>query len=134
MPCWMPQPMRIPSDLPAWRYLLPAIVWGSIVSWASLTSTASFPTVNMVSFDKVVHVGIYFVFSMLLFYGIIKQAASNKKKQFIPVFVLLIASLLGISIEVLQALGTADRSFEMLDILANIIGSLWGVTAFSLFH
>lgn len=47
---------------------------------------------------------------------------------------ILIASLLGLSMEVLQYTGNAGRSFEMLDILANIIGSLLGVAAVSLIH
>lgn len=130
----MPQPTKTRFKLYRGLYLAPAIIWGGLIIWGSLTSTSQFPDVNIVSFDKVIHVAIYFVFSVLLFYGIIKQAASNKKKQFILVLTLLIASLLGVSLEVLQYLGTAGRSFEMLDILANIIGSFLGVAAFSLFH
>lgn len=115
-------------------FLLPALLWGSVIIWGSLASPLQLPASSLLSFDKVIHVGIYFVFSVLLFYGIIKQGASLNKRQHISLITILIASLLGLSMEVLQYTGNAGRSFEMLDILANIIGSLLGVAAVSLIH
>lgn len=115
-------------------HLMPAVAWGVVIAYLSLTSPEALPKVQWSMFDKLAHVGVYFIFSGLLYYGILKQAASYTKKQFLLVLTLLIASLLGISLEVLQYVGSAGRSFEMLDILANIIGSFVGIAAYSLFH
>lgn len=48
--------------------------------------------------------------------------------------ILLAAIALGTVLEVLQYSITSDRTFEMLDNLANIIGSLLGIVSFRLLN
>lgn len=115
--------------------MLPAVLWGGLIIVLSLLSPAQMPKVAVWSFDKLAHVGVYFIFCLLLLYGMHSGTASyDKKKHYFSVLTLLIASILGISMEVLQYVGQAGRTFEMLDILANIIGNFAGIAVYSMFH
>ncbi len=116
-------------------HMLPAILWAGMIIVLSLLSPTRMPSVDIWSFDKLAHIGVYFIFSLLLLYGMHAGSASyDKKKQYFSVLTLLIASVLGISMEVLQYVGQAGRTFEMLDILANIIGNFAGIAVYSMFH
>ncbi len=79
--------------------------------------------------DKVVHFGMYAVFTLLLFYAWPLQFA-GKTKQFLP---LLYVIIWGTVMEILQELGGYGRSFSHMDILANILGFFPGWLAWKWF-
>jgi len=69
--------------------------------------------------DKIIHIGIYAIFSFLLLWD-------NKKSKGINLR-LLLAFLYGVLMELLQYLLTDYRSMEFDDVVANLIGVLTGL-------
>ncbi|MBC7885698.1 MAG: VanZ family protein [Saprospiraceae bacterium] len=110
-------------------YLRLAISWTLIILWLSLISVHSVSQYSIWNFagaDKLVHVIFYFIFSILWSIGL-------KNKNSIKKFVLIFSVSFGILMEICQFYLSNGRSFELYDILANIIGSLGGVILFKLF-
>ena len=76
--------------------------------------------------DKLGHLVIYAVFSILMFFGIVK----NRKKMPTNTNALLMVGLCsayGVMMELMQFTFFTGRYFEVLDIIANIIGSFIGL-------
>ena len=73
--------------------------------------------------DKIIHVGIYAIFSFLLLWD-------NKKRKAINLH-LLLAFLYGALMEILQYLLTDYRSMEFDDVIANTIGVFTGLFFFN---
>jgi len=83
------------------------------------------PSIDIEHLDKVVHIGMYAVFSILIFGYAIKERKTDRLKWMVVCF--LLASGYGLLMEILQHYYFKSRSFEFYDIISNIIGSLIGV-------
>jgi len=81
------------------------------------------PSYTLIGIDKVSHIIMYLILSLLL--GLSYQHWSRLK-------VTLISITFGIAMEVCQETLTQTRMFDIFDILANIIGSLIGIWLFVL--
>ena len=112
------------------KYLFTIIFIGWVV-FITLLSLFSFdeesiPSVAIPHLDKLVHFTFYFVFTVL---ACLSFREINPKK--IPLGKLLakiivFAIIYGIVIEVLQGVATIDRDPDLLDVLANSSGALFG--------
>jgi len=81
---------------------------------------------DIVGTDKLGHLVIYAVFSILMFFGI------AKKQRKMPgntnaLLVVGLCSAYGVMMELMQFTFFTGRYFEVLDIIANIIGSFIGL-------
>jgi VanZ family protein len=83
----------------------------------------SFKLLEMLSFDKWVHAGIFFVLCCLIFFSIIQK--SNSKNPIYIFFVL--AILYGCSLEVMQYYFFSQRTADWYDIIANSTGCVFGL-------
>jgi VanZ family protein len=99
-----------------------AISWSLLLIFLSLVSLSSIKDPIDVPYkDKAVHFVFYFVFVVLWTIWVYKSDI------FKPIWVvLLIGILLGICIEFCQSNFTNERKFELLDIIANSLGALFG--------
>ncbi len=99
-----------------------AISWSLLIIFLSLVSLSSIKDPIDVPYkDKAVHFVFYFVFVLLWTIWVYKSDI------FKPIWVvLLIGIVLGICIEFCQANFTNERKFELLDIMANTIGAIFG--------
>ncbi len=97
------------------------MVAGSLMSLDSLGGGQLLPIPHG---DKVIHFTAYagFVWLWLMSFRHVER------KHF--VWVLLIGFVIGTSIEFLQYYVTADRRYEILDIIANVTGLLLGAVAY----
>ncbi len=95
----------------------------------SFSSPEKLPTVSVIGIDKLAHLGVYFILSILIFHGFNKYGFTLKKSA---IFSFLLASSFGIMVEFAQKYFFSSRSFEELDIIANIIGTILGICIFSL--
>jgi len=76
-------------------------------------------------YDKVGHIGLFFVWTFMLGFSFIIQ-----KKRRAPLLAIFIAAtLFGISIEISQELMSYGRFASLLDILANMGGSVMAIAA-----
>ncbi|UNY99258.1 VanZ family protein [Zhouia spongiae] len=105
-----------------------AVSWTVFITISSLLSFKELPKPGFQVSDKVVHAGIYFVFSVLWYLVLVKRV---KKHLFLKIVA--ISALYGIVIEVFQYIMPYNRSFELLDIVANCCGILLGIVAVKLF-
>jgi VanZ family protein len=123
----MLSPYRLFLSLTLILYLL-------LLAWLTLMPASYFihSPVFFKGADKVVHGIIYSILSFLLFLLFIEISPKSKQKNIVYVFFL--ASAYGLLMEILQlAIRSVSRSFEVADILANVIGVISGIVAAFLF-
>ncbi|UMB59854.1 VanZ family protein [Lutibacter sp. A80] len=109
-------------------FLFFAISLTLIIGWGSLVTIGeTIPPTIQVS-DKLIHSSAYFLLTMcwLIAYK------NNHKYLKINTYIIILIFLYGILIEVLQATATANRQFEIKDILANMLGIGIGFTIFKI--
>jgi len=116
------------------KNFIPAIIWAIIILYLSASSGVKIPESlsNLNAVDKIGHIAIYAIFSVLVFYGFY---GSGKKitNRLILLWVVGFSSFYGFLMELLQFTFFTGRYFEVLDIIANIIGSFLGLLVFKVF-
>jgi hypothetical protein len=107
-------------------YALAGIFWTIVITFLSLVSAdqvSAFSIWDLAGVDKISHLMSYLLHTFLWC-----MATRNSK---IPVyFVLIFSASFGIIMEICQFYLFNGRTFELLDVLANILGSLAGIILF----
>ena len=85
-------------------------------------------------FDKMVHLGFFFVLTVLLFYGKIRQQLSYTYRIITILKILIITTVLGGGIELLQLTVFTYRSAEWWDFFADMIGVGMGIFSYIFLH
>ena len=111
------------------KYNWPSILWAAFIFVICMMPHRHIPRITIPHFDKVVHTGIYAVLACLMYLGWLSQGSFDwlRRKTFVKV--LLVCMVYGLLIEILQGVLTTDRSFELLDELADSVGALMGLYA-----
>lgn len=78
-------------------------------------------------FDKLTHTGLFFVLTVLTFYGIIRKQKSIRFSSAVFISIIFIMFLFGGLIEVLQWKVFTYRSAEWNDLFCDVLGSLMGI-------
>lgn len=97
-----------------------AIVLYAVVLYVSLLPKTELPEVHLFQVDKIVHFSMYFVLSIVTYWGFFKQ--KNFKNV---LFACALAFLYGCIVEVLQFFVAEGRMFDNFDILANGLGTIF---------
>ena len=84
--------------------------------------------------DKLVHTGFFFVLTVLLFYGKIRQQGSYSFRILTIVKILLITATLGAGIEILQWKVFTYRSADILDFFTDMVGVGMGIFSYIFLH
>ncbi len=85
-------------------------------------------------FDKLVHLGFFYVLTVLLFYGKIKYQ-HNYSFRLLTIFkIIFISAFFGAAIELLQWKVFTYRSAEWWDFACDMIGTLMGVFSYIVLH
>ncbi|NNE29982.1 MAG: VanZ family protein [Saprospiraceae bacterium] len=115
------------------KAFFPAIVWSLIILGLSTMPGVSLPQswADLISFDKLAHLVVYALLSFLVLRALSKIEGLNRKNL---VKTLVFCGLYGILMESIQYGFFPDRYFEVLDIIANIIGSFIGAWMFYYLH
>ena len=85
-------------------------------------------------FDKMTHLGFFFVLSVLLFYGKIKYQNNYRFRSLTIFKIILISAVFGGFIEFLQWQFFTYRSAEWWDFGCDMIGCFMGVFSYVLLH
>ena len=99
-----------------------ALSWTILIFYFCLEESPSVPKISFQYKDKVVHFIFYFVF--VYFWA---KSLKNIRFNYLLI-ILVLALILGITIEFLQENLTLHRTFDWYDILANSIGALASFT------
>ena len=109
--------------------LVAGLVYTLLITVAFLSPAAEVPKVNIPYLDKVFHVLIHCALSFIWLWF----AFSNDKYHIsikTVIVVLVLCFSYGIAIEAAQHWFTVSRQFDLLDVLANGVGSLLGFLSF----
>lgn len=102
-------------------------LWMCLLLYLSLRPDIKGPGIEIPYFDKIAHLGFYFVASFLFLY-FIERTSLNKLCKTIKVFInLFFHMLLGGLIEFTQHYYVSGRSGEIEDFFANSIGVVVGI-------
>lgn len=115
------------------KAFLPAIGWALFIFTLSAGPGISLPVEwwKLFSPDKWGHAIVYGILSVLILWGFAKIGKTGSPFVF---WGFSIAAGYGIAMELMQYTFFPGRYFEVLDIIANIIGSIIGLVLFRKFH
>ncbi|WP_276359493.1 VanZ family protein [Daejeonella sp. H1SJ63] len=119
------------------RYQLPSILWAifiTILCEMPGLDTARSGVSFFEGFDKLAHTGFFFVLTVLLFYGKIREQSSYSYRPLTILKILTITFALGALIEILQMKIFTYRSAEWWDLFADMTGVGMGVFSYVLLH
>ncbi len=112
------------------KYLAPAFLWALVILWLCAIPGQDIPDWKLLSFDKTGHAAIFFILTLLLFWGFFKQKKETFfHKQFL-ILSIVIAVIYGGSTELMQQYWFENRTADLLDFLANSIGSLLALSVY----
>ncbi len=118
------------------KFQWPAIIWSLLVlilcdiPLSGVPGSSSF----FEGFDKMVHLGFFFVLTVFLFHGKIRQQNSYDYRILTIIKILLINILLGGGIELLQWKVFTYRSAEWWDFFSDMTGLGMGIFSYLLLH
>lgn len=112
------------------KYFFPAVLWALIIFYLSSGPGIQFPPSiwDFIKIDKLGHFAVYGILTFLLAFGYHKNNPTISKNMLLKC--LIISSLYGICLEIMQYAFFPNRYFEVLDIIANISGSIIGILFF----
>jgi VanZ family protein len=112
-----------------------AILWGAIICILLLLPSNDFQGVPMFEgMDKMVHLGIFFVEAMLLYFGSILRHKRKANKWYIIAKVIVATAIFAVLTELGQMYLTTTRSGDAWDVFADIVGVGMATFAFILFY
>lgn len=118
------------------KFQWPAIAWALLVLILCDIPMSDVPGSSKFfeGFDKMVHLGFFFVLTVLLFYGKIKQQNSFEYRILTIVKIVAINVIVGGGIELLQWKIFTYRSAEWWDFFSDMLGLGMGVFSYLLLH
>ena len=112
------------------NYLPFAIFWFTISTVLMCLPGTVLPKedwLDKIDFDKIVHIGLFAVL-VFLWCGVVKKKEKNfNSVQQIYVWVTLSGCVYGVVMEFVQKYFIPNRSFDIIDMLADAIGSIAGL-------
>ena len=119
------------------RHYIWAIAWGIIVLFLiSMPINPHNPTWSRFNFpglDKLVHTGVFFVFTSLFLFGVLKNSAIPKVFNLSIIIALAFSSVFAVGTELIQEYLTATRTFDLWDIFADHVGIVMSYFSYILF-
>ncbi|WP_316819879.1 VanZ family protein [Pedobacter gandavensis] len=119
------------------KYQIWSILWTVVILILcnmKMPASTSGSGIFFEGFDKLVHLGFFFVLTILLFYGRINYQHSYSFGSLTIFKVIVITAFLGAGIEFLQWKVFTYRSAEWWDFGCDMIGVFMGVFSFVLLH
>lgn len=118
------------------KYQLWAVLWTIVIV---ILCCMKMPSGNsggffFQGFDKFVHMGFFYVLTILLFYGKIRHQHNYSFRSLTIFKIIVITALLGAGIELLQWKFFSYRSAEWWDFGCDMIGVFMGVFSYVLLH
>lgn len=121
----------------ALKYQRWAILWAVVtlvLCNIDLSKASHSPGFFFTGFDKLAHLGFFYVLTILLFYGKIKYQHNYSFRSLTIFKIIMISVVIGGGIELLQWKMFTYRSAEWWDFTSDMIGCLMGVFSYVLLH
>ena len=105
-----------------WIYSGIYLFWMSLLVYLSLKPDLRGPGIEIPYFDKLAHMGFYFVASFLFLISLEKTSLFRLKKNTKVFITLILHACIGALIEYIQHYYVSGRAGEIADFLANLLG------------
>ncbi len=115
------------------KHFIPALLWAGIIFIIISIPGNNFPKTGMLTIphiDKIVHLGMFLVFGVLLSYGLYLQKNPWYVHKYYGSITVLLGIIYGGLTELLQHYVLNMRSGTWTDFLANLFGTIFGVFIF----
>ena len=112
------------------RHNIFSILFLAILLVGCLLPGNSLPNADTQNLDKVLHVILFLCFTFCSLVGCVKQSQYPMLHYFALKYVTLSSVLLTLGIEVIQHLFIPRRGFELLDIVADLVGIVLAIILF----
>jgi len=124
------------SNIKALKYQRWAILWTLLILVLCNIDLSSGSSVGFffTGFDKLAHLGFFYVLTILLFYGKIKYQHNYSFRSLTIFKIILISAIIGGGVELLQWKVFTYRSAEWWDFACDMIGCFMGVFSYVLLH
>jgi VanZ family protein len=102
-------------------------LWAVVIFVLSVMDTGEIPDpgfFDIPHFDKMVHFGLYFILSFLLIFNLKKSRIAGNSLNFIFLLSVVISSLYGGIMELVQSSGLFSRTSSIADFFANTAGAV----------
>lgn len=110
------------------RYNYLGILWAWVILFVCSIPPSEVPSFQpFPHFDKTIHFYMFAQFSFLLVVGFRKQYTFKTIQRFPFKNAFYMALLYGILIEILQFFVFSGRNFDVMDIAANFLGTIFGI-------
>jgi VanZ family protein len=110
------------------KKFIPGIAWFFVVLVLVCTPGYNLPKVDKwlieISYDKLIHVGIFGILALLFMYPIAKSTLSKKEKWHYCIKIALVTAIWGLATELIQKFFVPSRSFDLTDLLGDALGGL----------
>lgn len=119
------------------KYFWKTYLWGAfilIICGIPGDELDSFNIVIIPYLDKMVHLVLYFIFAIFLFSSFSKYYSNHYYKARTFIYGSTIALGYGVLIELMQLYVFTHRSFEILDIVGNIVGIIAALASYPAIH
>jgi VanZ family protein len=117
------------------RHNLPGISWAVLILIVCSMPQGEFPAaLPFKHFDKTVHFFLYAFLSLFLIVGFKKQFEFRLLRKRAILYSFLFSFSYGLLIEMLQQFIFTTRSFDVMDLVANFSGTIFGIFAFFIIY
>jgi VanZ family protein len=116
---------------PYWTHFLPLAIWVVTIFIASSLPTNAIVSQDILDYDKLIHLGVYFVLGILVYRVLHLDSGPVWLRSQAVFYTLLFTALYGASDEFHQYF-VPGRSMEFFDWLADALGGLLAIGAFAL--
>ena len=108
-------------------------MWAAVIMITTLLPSTALPSTSawdLLTFDSFAHIFLFAVLTFLMIVGLKKQFTNTKLRHYAIRYSLLICTLYGIAIELLQEFVIYGRQGDIIDVVSNAIGCLVGIIVF----
>jgi len=109
-----------------------SLIWAVILAFLMLLPQEAFPQSELLSYDKLAHLGVFAILSFLVLFQFRRDTNKKRIENKYLVRALTICVVYGMILESLQSL-VPGRMTDVYDLIANTLGAIVGVGVFSTF-
>jgi len=116
------------------KKLIPAILWALFILALCALPGAAIPDLTFLDWlkpDKIVHLFLFSFLAFLLIKGFTEQIAAPFLNDYPKLISVLIASIYGVLVEILQEYCISGRHGDVYDSMADALGAITGVWLFN---
>lgn len=112
-----------------------SIIWTIVILMATTIPSNSIPKdllLNIPHFDKLVHFGLFFILATFLLSESNKLRKQEGLTRYAILVAIIVSTIYGLIIELVQYLFLPSRSGSLYDFVANVLGALAAIAAYRL--